>query len=357
MISQLQIRKLNDLISDINTEKHYWFFRSMGGAYYSDFVNEGYIAIGYDEIGMKDLKDLPQKEQEARELIKLRIKQKGRDLTPKQIAKAAGQIVKFYRSVNIGDYVIVPNYLSRIFAIGVVQSDMYEDSSKHDEGKCPFVKRRKVRWIKTVERGQLDPKLLLVLGNQQTMSSIDEYSGYIDRKINELYTKGDKTYLILRVNQDASLSWDDFYFIADLGELFKYVSQQGGIDADLTQIEMKINVQSPGDILLVADGGSAYLLLFALMALLCLIPGGKVKIWKMEFESKGLGELANQIINAVNSFLSARQDRAIRLKERAKNLQIEQLEEEQIMNGETGNETKALPSALHETGSDSEQTE
>ena len=354
MISQQMVNRLNELISNVNSEKHYWFFRSMGGTFFSEFINEGYIAIGYNEILTKDLKDLPEREQEARTFIKLRLKEKRPDFTGSQIAKAAGQIVKFFRSVNIGDFVIVPNFQSRKYAFGIVKSDMYEDSSEPDEKKCNFAKRRKVKWLKIVDRQQLDPKLLLVLGNQQTLSSIDEYSGFIDRKINNLYTKGDKSYLVLRVNQDMGLSWDDFYFITDLGELFKYVSKQGGVDADLTKIEMKINVQSPGDILLITDGGSAYLLLIAFMALLCLVPGGKVKIWKIEFESKGLGELANQIANAVNRFLDVK-EKAKRLKERAKKMQIEQVEDANTISDES--ETKALPFAPHELGDDNEQTE
>jgi hypothetical protein len=355
MISPEQVEKLNELISTINTDKHYWFIRSMGGAYFNEFVDDGFIAIGYNEILLKDLRDLPLREQEAREYTKLRLKENGVELSSSQIAKAAGQIVKFYRYVNVGDLVIVPSFQSRFFAVGVVQTEMYEDSAEHGMGKCPFAKRRKVKWLKIVEKWQLDPKVLLVLGNQQTMSSIDEYSGYIDRKINSIYTKGDKSYLILRVNQDAGLSWDDFYFIADLGELFKYVSMKGGVDADLTKIEMKINVQSPGDILLIADGGNAYLLLIALMALLCLIPGGKVKIWTLEFESKGLGDLVSKIVDAVNSFLDGRQERALRMKERVQKMQIEQAEDEKTIGD--GSETKSLPHVPQESGDDNGQIE
>lgn len=250
---------------------------------------------------------------------------------------------------------MVPSSESKSYAFGVVTTDMYEDSSEHGFERCPFAKRRKVKWLKILDRWQLDPKLLLALGNQQTLSSVDEYSLFIDRKINNLYTKGDKSYLVIRVNQDDGLSWDDFYFITDLGELFKFVSQQGGIAVDLTKIEMKINVQSPGDILLIADGGDAYLLGIAFLALLCLLPGGKVNLWKLQFESNGLGCLFNQIVDAVNKFLNERQERKLRLQERTKNLMIEQVNDNQISGSEP--EIKALPSSLEKIEGDNEQTE
>jgi len=355
MTIEQQAEKLNELIANVSSEKHYWFFRSMGGIYFKEFYEEGYIAIGYDEILLRDLEDLPEKDNSAREMIKARLKSKRPDFTPNKIATAAGQIIKFYRSVNVGDFVMVPSSESKSYAFGIVTTNMFEDSSEHGFERCPFAKRRKVKWLKIFNRCQLDPKLLLALGNQQTLSSIDDYSLFIDRKINNLYAKGDKSYLVIRVNQDNGLSWDDFYFITDLGDLFKFVSQQGGIAVDLTKIEMKINVQSPGDILLIANGGDAYLLIIAFIALLCLLPGGKVNLWKIQFESKGLGCLLNQIVDAVNKFLNEQQERKLRLQERTKNLKIEQINENQIFESES--EIRALPSSLEEIEDDNEQTE
>ena len=61
MITREQIEQLGQLIQDVNPDKHYWFFRTMGGYLYDEFVSKGFIAIGYDEIMMKDLKEISKK--------------------------------------------------------------------------------------------------------------------------------------------------------------------------------------------------------------------------------------------------------------------------------------------------------
>ena len=38
MISREQIEQLGQLIQNVNPDKHYWFFRTMGGLYYDEFV-------------------------------------------------------------------------------------------------------------------------------------------------------------------------------------------------------------------------------------------------------------------------------------------------------------------------------
>nr|WP_306447424.1 hypothetical protein [Odoribacter splanchnicus] len=49
------LSELSMSISQISDERGYWFFRSQGGAYYSDFFKYNFIGIGYNEISIKDL--------------------------------------------------------------------------------------------------------------------------------------------------------------------------------------------------------------------------------------------------------------------------------------------------------------
>lgn len=320
-ITEEDKEKLESLLFNMSSDRNYWFVRTMSGDYYEEFVKKGFVALGYNNVLMKDLKDLPEKEEHAREFIKRRLKEKNEDLTPSQIAKAAGQILKFYRNVSTSDIVVIPSENSNEFAIGTFIGPMYEDSSLHLPGECQFVKRRRVRWLRRIPRYQFDPKLLLGLSSQQTMSSVKNYSEYIDRKIMPLYTKDDQSYLVLRVKQDKGLSWDDFCFLADLGELFKTISEESGIDADLTQIKMKINVQSPGDILLSCGKELGYLLPLAIAAI-CIF-GGKIKVWKFEFESRGIGPLFQQITRAITEYRDHNLQRKMVQENRLKNLDLE----------------------------------
>ena len=329
MITKAQIEQLGLLIHNVNPNKHYWFFRTMGGLYYDEFVSKGFVAISYDDIIMKDLKDLPDRNDMARAFLKVRLHEINKEMTDSQIAVAAGQIVKFYRELSVGDVIVAPSRQSKKFAIGVIEGEMYEDSGKHGEKKCPFVKRRAVKWEKEVLRHELDAKAILAFSNQQTMSSIDDYAEFIDRKLGHIYTKGNTSYLVLRVNQDKALSWEDFMFIGELGALLRDFSEEVELDADLSKIQMKINVQSPGDILLMIPDGSSWILALVFIILM-VIRGGKghIKINKNGFdagiETEGIGDTINKVLGAISDFLDRNANRALIAKKGLENMRIDQ---------------------------------
>ena len=362
MISKEQIEQLSQLIQNVNPDKHYWFFRTMGGHFYDEFVSMGFIAIGYDDILMKDLKDLPEQDYMARAFIKIRLHELKNEMTDSQIAKAAGQIVKFYKELHIGDIIVAPDRQSRKFAIGVIASDMYEDSSKHGETECPFVKRRSVKWIKEVWRHELDAKAILAFGNQQTMSSIDDYADYIDRKMDQLYTKGDASYLVLRVNQDKELSWEDFMFIGELGAFFKEFSKEIELGADLSRIKMKINVQSPGDILLMIPDGGGWILVIVLLILM-VIRGGKSHIninsngLDAGVEAEDMGDTLRKVLEAISNFRDRNVERSLLIKRNLENMDIEQPKDTQDVILLDESETIALPPSLSESEDSTEHDE
>lgn len=362
MITREQIEQLGQLIQNVNPDRHYWFFRTMGGHLYDEFVSKGFIAIGYDEIMMKDLRNIPERDDMARAFLKIRLREMNKEMTDAQTAIAAGQVVKFFRDLAVGDVIVAPSHQSRKFAIGVIESEMYEDCSKHGDKECQFVKRRRVRWEKEVWRHELDTKALLAFGNQQTMSSIDDYAEFIERKVNQIYAKGSTSYLVLRVNQDKDLSWDDFMFIGELGALLQDFAKETGLDANLKNIKMKINVQSPGDILLmIPDGGMGILIIVLL--LLMVIRGGSshIKINKDGFEAgietEGIGDTFNKVLSAISDFFNQKVERSIRIREKLENMQIEQPKDTQDVILLDEPETKFLPPSLPESEGDNERIE
>jgi hypothetical protein len=360
MITREQVEQLGQLIQNVNPDKHYWFFRTMGGQYYDEFVSKGYIAIGYNEIIMKDLTNLPERDDQARMIIKTKFYEYGHKLTDAQTAKAAGQIVKFYRELNVGDVVVAPSLHSKKYAIGIITSEMYEDSGNHHDGECQFVKRRRVRWEKEVWRNELDAKAILAFGNQQTMSSIDDYAEFIERKVNQIYTKGSASYLVLRVNQDKDLSWDDFMFIGELGALLQDFAKETGLDANLKNIKMKINVQSPGDILLMIPGGGIGILIIVLLLLIVIRGGsGHIRIKEGVFdagvETEGIGDTLNKVLSAITDFLNQKVERSIKIREKLENMQIEQPKDTQDVILLDEPETKSFPPSLPESEDGSER--
>lgn len=352
MISEEQKKELSSLIADIVPDKHYWFFRTMGGELYGEFCNEGFVALGYNEILSNTLADAPVSESAAREYIKQRLFNTGQYDSKVHVAKAAGQILKFYRAMDKGDYVVIPSRESTEFAIGIVQGDMYEDNGNHPEGTCQFNKRRKVKWIRKVRRIDLDSNFLLGLSNQQTMSSINKYAGYIDRKLDSLYSKDGITYLVLRVNQDKGLSWNDFCVISDLAELLQTVTEDLGEEVDTTQIEMKINVQSPGDILLACPDVNNYLLALLGMIISIIIAGGEIKFLGIKFKANGIGELAKTLVDVYNKYKDGKTERKLKeVQIRLQNLKLDKITDDDLA---VSGSLKARPSdaspALTEDG-------
>lgn len=47
---------LAKVIKSIPNNTHYWLVRTMGGDYYEEYIKNGYIAIGYNDISLDEIK-------------------------------------------------------------------------------------------------------------------------------------------------------------------------------------------------------------------------------------------------------------------------------------------------------------
>ncbi|MBR6962615.1 MAG: hypothetical protein IKH86_03195 [Prevotella sp.] len=330
MLIKEQVDSLRSFLSSTTKDKQYWFFRTMGGYHFDEFVSKGFIALGYDFVTMKELSSLPEDGNKARMAIKAVLEPFTKEYSKKRIGTIASQVVRFYQEMQIGDVVIVPSEQSQRFAFGIIQSEVYEDGSKHPQGSCQFSKRRKVKWYKDASRYELDPKLILALGSQHTISNVNAYAELIDRKINKLYTKGDYSYLNLRVNQETGLTWDEYIFLGDLGTIFSDFSKENNLGVDLTQIQMKINVQSPGDILMIIPDNMGEMLVIVAL-LLVAIKGGSAKIKisdaiEAELKTKDVGSIFGNVLDSISNFLNQRTDRKIKVAESKARLQKMEME-------------------------------
>ncbi len=358
MLSEEQKKELSSIFADIVPNKHYWFFRTMGGYYYDEFINGGFIALSYNEILTNSLRDLPANENSAREHLKRKLKDSGTYTSKSHIAKAAGQILKFYRDMNKGDMVVIPSSNSREYAIGIVDGDMYEEMDIKPTPACQFIKRRKVKWQKKVSRRDLDAAFLLGLGNQQTMSCIDKYSDFIDRKIDPLYMKGNRSYLVLRVNQDKGLTWNDFCVIADLAKLLEDVTKKFGEDVDVSQFSMKINVQSTGDIIMSCANDHNYYLAIVIMIVSIILLGGEVNLRLFKIKSNGVGPLIKQIFDAIASYKNAKTEEKFKeMQMRLMNMKLDGIKESDARPAAESSEESPSPSSPSPTEDGNGQTE
>lgn len=317
--------KLLQDVKSIKDETNYWLVRTMGGDFYDEYVDKNFIAIGYNEILVDDLTHLPQKERPARKILQEMLK--ARKDSIRNTGYPASQMIRFAREMKVGDIVVVPASSSYKVTFGVIESDIYQETSNlHAALGCPFAKRRNVKWIRTSMRHSLPAELQLMFNSRHIISEISGYAPFIDNFLNDFYTKGNMTYLVLRVKQEDTLSADDFTLVGDLMELFNDYSAKNTLGLTSRDIKMKMCVQSPGDILAFAQSPEAITLigLFILF-----IKGGTFSInwggFHLEAQSPTVGNTFAKMVKTVNDFLNDHTKRKAinKLSKKLDNMEIE----------------------------------
>ena len=273
------------LIPVIPDNLQYWFVRTEGGAYFDDFYFDKFIGIGWDEF-----LDLEYIEKENLEKFKEQIKQKYKD--EERPGLACGQMKKFVSEMKIGDIVMIPSKNSARIAFGRIMSNpyIYELTSREiEEELCQYIKRRNVEWITTIHRDNLDPYLFKMMYAHNTITNANIHAPFIDRIMHSLYIKGDVGHLVLQVTKEDHVGARDLSRLID-----RTISliEHPEVDINTDDIDVKINVQSPGPVEFVAAAGT----IFIIAAVLHYIVGGKfslkisLKELAAKLESDGLIE-------------------------------------------------------------------
>lgn len=248
-------------------DRNYWLVRTQGGKYYNSFHLNNYIAISWNEIGVsiieKTSEDKPLTKDQVFEVYENLYKNDEKKL--KYYSRSASRITntinRFTYEIKTGDIVIIPSTDSSEVSFGeVLEDNLYfenefpvtQPKESADEKYCPFIKRKKVKWLKTVQRSELDPKLYALFHSQHTISSADKeiYGNYIDRTIDSIYIKGETAHLVLEVKQKkdinalvfANLIKDSVLSVDALKDISSKNNVSGG------NIKIKANVQSPGPV-------------------------------------------------------------------------------------------------------------
>lgn len=313
-----------DEIKMIKSDTHYWLVRCMGGDFFSEYTSRGYIAIGYNEVSLAEIKHATSYNEKAGEQLKLMIEAKEMkkvepddDINPQY---ASTQLLKFYRDINIGDIIVIPGKNSDFVAIAKIESDVYEEKKVAQlTGVCNFIKRRKIKVLRTLFRSKLNPKMLLMFNSRHIISNADNYAEFIDNCVSDFYQKDDTTFLVLRVRQEESLRGIDFGLVPELISLLKDYSEENNLNLDpVNDIKAKMCVQSPGDILMFATSWEGITIIGLFLVVLA---GGEVYCNKTE----GFKFKAGTIFSSISEFLDRRRDRKFiaAMQDKLKGMKIE----------------------------------
>uniref|UniRef100_UPI0040292AFA hypothetical protein n=1 Tax=Parabacteroides merdae TaxID=46503 RepID=UPI0040292AFA len=317
---------------EIKEDRHYWLVRSMGGDFYHEYISRGYVAIGYNDVTLAEIKFSANYEDKAVENLKDIIESKvilskddDDDINPQY---AAVQLLKFYREMQVGDIIVIPGKNSDHVAIAKIESTVYEE--KEDDvsklsGICNFRKRRKIKVLNKLFRSKLNPKMQLMFNSRHIISNADNYGEYIDSSISDYYQKEGQTFLVLRVKEEDGIYADDFGLVPDLVKLVNDFSEEANLRIDSQSIKMKTCVQSPGDILMYATSWEAITILGLFIML---IKGGDFSITKehgLNIKVGTLSEAAEKLLKSLSDFLDRKRDRKFKesLQKKLDNMKIE----------------------------------
>lgn len=300
MDSDLQ-RLLAD-VPHVHADRQYWFIRTEGGAYYHAFLERGLVGIGYTKINTDFLQGIEEINRSVIKRVTRQVTDKYRN--EKRPGFVAAQILTFTHRIKKGDVIIIPGVSSRELSFGIVDGDdvtnevLYLGEDKHER------KVRKVKWLKSVNRRFLNPNLFSLFFAHQTISNGDDYAKYIDTTLNDFFIKDGKAYLQLPVQKADDINARDlFKSCLGLLDLTDKFLETAGYTERTTDVDVKININSPGIIEFVGGGINALAILgFVIVA----VNGGSLKIEKLGVDLKTEG-----ILHQLTKFLNGRSKREI----------------------------------------------
>ncbi|MGF9907088.1 hypothetical protein [Brevibacillus porteri] len=236
-----------NFIPVIPQEKRYWLVRTQGGRYYDNYKRGGFIAINWDQITYEDIDSLS-----PEDLVR-KVKKEYPDKPNAQ--RSANMLRIFHQLIKPGDAVVITGPSSNVLSIGEITDEppyieiVTEQQLEANPRLCPYQKRRRVKWLNTVNKVDVEKDLFQLLQHaQHTISEANSYADSIERLIRNFYIRGDQAHLVLQVKKEGKIPMPDFYRmgseIIDLVEQFSKESKDFSIN--LEEVEIKVNVQSPG---------------------------------------------------------------------------------------------------------------
>lgn len=303
-MEEFDIKELIDSLTVFNNKRDYWFIRTQGGDFYKTFLENSYIAIGYDSINLSSIKNATNEKHGKKKLAETIKKQFPDESRPGYIGN---QLIDFSYNIKKGDIVIIPSESSSLISIGeVVETPIFELKNNLGVTDCPFLKRKKIKWLKqNLTFKQIDSNLISIKYSQRTVTKIkDEFYPFIDRIISPIYIKNDNAHLAINVQREENFpAYDVFKTWIDLLDLTEEFGKEENVLIEKKDIDLKINVQSPGTIEFITYSVVGIIVLATLVtALIGAEYESNSRPFRFKFKSDGL-------IKKVSEFLDKKKDR------------------------------------------------
>lgn len=148
--------------------------RAEFGTFTEQFINGGYIAIGW--LPNDDLSFIDKKE----DLYPIYKKEYPNDKSNVVIGQQVGQIARFLFDIHPGDYVVTPAKDTEYIYYGVVADVPYYFADQNEDS-CPYRHRRKVKWIaEPIQRSQFSVPFQNTIRSSLTVFAISHENNFFN---------------------------------------------------------------------------------------------------------------------------------------------------------------------------------
>ncbi len=296
-------------------DRGYWFVRTNYGENYLDFTKNNFIAIGYNEIDINLLNSYLYLKASAPKQVMEFLKTK--NYSNRKAFYAGHQLVRFAGEIKKGDIIISPSKDSKILAFGIISSNKPFEVDVKDNSSISssYRKRWRVKWMNRESRQHLNPYLYQIFNTRHIITNIGKYSMYIDPYIHDAYFKNDQYYLSLRIKQSDAIPLSDLMVFDEVLSVVGDFVDEANLNFSVDDVKFRINVQSPGDLLLYGSK-----IVFALGFLIVAINGGGIEIPKLGFKLK-----TNGVLQSITHYLDHKVSRELKrsIKEKLDNMKID----------------------------------
>lgn len=260
MISKMELVNSLPSVRLINSETRFWMIRTKRGFFFDEFIQNKYVAIGWNLISKSMLLN-----NASNKNINKSLKDLIRDnYEEKKPGTALNKCIRFCHEIKNGDIGVVVGrqkvafvYIGEYFEKSLDKfplkleketNKQIEEAGVQDSFACPYTKCRKITVIKVIENdAYLSPYLEAAFArNWHSLSDLTDYANLILSTCYDTFCYKDHLTVTFRVSKKGDINaFDLASFILTSGNLLSNYSQEN--------ISIKTALHSPGDISLTAQ--------------------------------------------------------------------------------------------------------
>ncbi len=289
-------------IPQIRSACNFWMMRTNGGAFYREFLENKFIAIGWNAIRI----DMIDRENDALKNIIANNYSKER-----QPGTPVNKCLRFIYGLCNDDIVaivgegevtfaLIGEYFEKLDASTTVNKEIEatqkigEDQHRNDTIECPYIKRRTIQIIGSRAISELNPHLYKALVvNRHSLSSLNCYAEYILSECYDIYNYCNTLTMTFRVQARDKLG------SLDISGFIFYATQLLCLDEDKF-ISARMNLSSPGEILFQIENGLQFIEAHwkVLLGLAAILFGGSIESPSLKAK---IPSLKNFVIDLIDS--------------------------------------------------------